>query len=246
MLTRDNKTVLYTYIFFRGNFLRSILVSHMQRIRWEENSDGDGLVYCTDCGDGFVVCILNIFNFCQVLMAHAFNPRTGGKGSWTSASLRPAWSTKLVLGWPRLHKETLFQKTKTKTKGKENRHPCCALILNKSHTLEIYKRFAAGCGDVCLQSLPLGGWGRSGCTSQAWHTAFSSPSPVVSISHPGFPCSSGGSRMCLVGSMKEGFPWNVKKGKQNKTPKTLCISEAREMGKCLSGTLTFQKTMPKS
>jgi hypothetical protein len=55
------------------------------------------------------------------IVVHSCNPNTQGAemGGWISVSSRPAWSTKKVPGESgMLHRETLSQKTKTKTKVK--------------------------------------------------------------------------------------------------------------------------------
>jgi hypothetical protein len=53
----------------------------------------------------FFICVKN--KQTGLAEAHAFNP---SRGKWSS---RPAWSTELLLGQPRLHRETLSQiKTK--------------------------------------------------------------------------------------------------------------------------------------
>jgi hypothetical protein len=46
------------------------------------------------------------------VVAHAFNPSTWEAEAGRFLSSRPAWSTKWVPGQPRLHRETLSQKTK--------------------------------------------------------------------------------------------------------------------------------------
>ena len=48
-------------------------------------------------------------------MVHFFNYSTweAGRDRWISVSLRPAWSTKWILGQPELHSETLSCKTTT-------------------------------------------------------------------------------------------------------------------------------------
>jgi hypothetical protein len=53
------------------------------------------------------------------VVAHAFNPSTWEAETGKFLSLRPAWSTKLVPGQPRLHKET--QKKERKEGRKEGR-----------------------------------------------------------------------------------------------------------------------------
>jgi hypothetical protein len=50
-----------------------------------------------------------------VVAAHTFNPSTREAEAGGFLSLRPAWSTKWVLGQPGLYREILSQKTKTKT-----------------------------------------------------------------------------------------------------------------------------------
>jgi hypothetical protein len=52
------------------------------------------------------------------VVAHAFNPSTCEAEAGGFLSLRPAWSTKWVLGQPELHKETKPNQTKPKTKTK--------------------------------------------------------------------------------------------------------------------------------
>lgn len=49
--------------------------------------------------------------------AHTFNPRIQEAEAGRSLSLRPAWSTELVSGYPGLHRETLPQKTNKKPKA---------------------------------------------------------------------------------------------------------------------------------
>jgi hypothetical protein len=58
-------------------------------------------------GDG---CHLTCFKL--GLVVHAFNPSTWEAEAGGSLSLRPVLSTKCVPGQPRLHRETLSQKTK--------------------------------------------------------------------------------------------------------------------------------------
>jgi hypothetical protein len=48
------------------------------------------------------------------VVMHTFNPSTWEAEAGGSLSSRPAWSTKWVPGQPRLHRETLSQKTKNK------------------------------------------------------------------------------------------------------------------------------------
>jgi hypothetical protein len=48
---------------------------------------------------------------CQAVVAHTFNPSTREAEAGGSLSLRSAWSLELVPGLPRLHRETLSQKT---------------------------------------------------------------------------------------------------------------------------------------
>jgi hypothetical protein len=59
--------------------------------------------------------------FRWAVVAHTFNP-----GSWEAEtgrflSSRPAWSTELVPGQPRVHRETLSRKQKQKRKKKEKK-----------------------------------------------------------------------------------------------------------------------------
>ena len=56
-----------------------------------------------------------------VVVAHTFNPSTREAEAGGSLSSRPAWSTELVPGQPRLHRETLSQKPKKKKKKKKKR-----------------------------------------------------------------------------------------------------------------------------
>ena len=49
--------------------------------------------------------------------AHLRPQPLGGRGRWISMSLRPAWSTELVPGQPRVYQETLSQKTKNHDRG---------------------------------------------------------------------------------------------------------------------------------
>jgi hypothetical protein len=48
-------------------------------------------------------------------VAQAFNPSTWKAEKGRSLSLRPAWSTEGVPGWPGLHGETPSQKNKNKS-----------------------------------------------------------------------------------------------------------------------------------
>jgi hypothetical protein len=50
------------------------------------------------------------------VVANAFNPSTLEAEAGGFLSSRPAWSTDWVPGQPGLHRETLFRKTKNKTK----------------------------------------------------------------------------------------------------------------------------------
>jgi hypothetical protein len=50
------------------------------------------------------------------MVAHAFKPSTRKAEAGGFLSSRPGWSTEWVSGQPGLHRETLSQKTKTKTK----------------------------------------------------------------------------------------------------------------------------------
>jgi hypothetical protein len=50
------------------------------------------------------------------VVVHTFNPSTREAGAGGFLSSRPAWSTEWVPGQPGLHRETLSEKTKHKTK----------------------------------------------------------------------------------------------------------------------------------
>jgi hypothetical protein len=52
------------------------------------------------------------------MVAHAFNPSTWEAEAGRFLSSRPAWSTEWVPGQPEIHRETLSQKNKQKTKTK--------------------------------------------------------------------------------------------------------------------------------
>jgi hypothetical protein len=54
------------------------------------------------------------------MVAHAFNPSTWEAEAGRFLSLRPAWSTKWVLGQPGLHRETLSRKQTKQNKTKQN------------------------------------------------------------------------------------------------------------------------------
>jgi hypothetical protein len=58
-------------------------------------------------------------------MVHAFNPSTWEAEAGGFLSSRPAWSTKLVPGQPGLHRETLSQKNKQKTKERKEKKRKC-------------------------------------------------------------------------------------------------------------------------
>ena len=61
---------------------------------------------------------VQMINYSQVGVAHAFNLNTQKAEAGGSLSSRPAWSTEWVPGQPGLHRETLSQKNKTKQKTK--------------------------------------------------------------------------------------------------------------------------------
>jgi hypothetical protein len=54
-------------------------------------------------------------------VAHAFNPSTQEAEASECLSLRPAWSTKWVLGQPGLYRETLSQNTKKQKTKKQTK-----------------------------------------------------------------------------------------------------------------------------
>jgi hypothetical protein len=66
------------------------------------------------CEYGFILCIFSLYKvigFSWLLVAHAFDP------SWWEAEASGSLSSKstgAVLGWPRLHRETLSQKKERK------------------------------------------------------------------------------------------------------------------------------------
>jgi hypothetical protein len=56
------------------------------------------------------------------MVAHAFNPSTWEAEAGKFLISRPAWSTEWVPGQPELHRETLSEKTKNKTKQNKNQY----------------------------------------------------------------------------------------------------------------------------
>ena len=63
------------------------------------------------------------------VVAHAFNPSTWEAEASGFLSLGPAWSTEWVPGQPELHKETLSQNKKQKTKQKIPQKNCFKFMI---------------------------------------------------------------------------------------------------------------------
>jgi hypothetical protein len=64
-------------------------------------------------------------------VAHAFNPSTWEAEAGRFLSLRPAWSTKWVLGQPGLHRETLSRKNPNQTKQTKKEHNSTLICLTQ-------------------------------------------------------------------------------------------------------------------
>jgi hypothetical protein len=64
---------------------------------------------------------IKMVKFNQAVMVHAFNPSTWEAEAGGFLSSRPAWSTELVSGQPRLHRETLSRKNKNNNNNNNNK-----------------------------------------------------------------------------------------------------------------------------